>query len=871
MKKRFTRILSFFIAVVTVLSLVPAVAAAAEPAPDLIISNATELMNFNASLAKDDYAGKIVQLSANIDLNPGISVDEMKRSGADNAWIGTRIFKGTFDGNGHTISGLYCKSTTSGTGFFGQASGTIKNLTIKRSYIYATVDGVGGLVGTTISGTADTPSVLTIENCVVDTDIIALGDAAGIVGTMVNITNSTLNITNTAFAGSVTSTDSNDKAYIGGLLSRFNQSNAKINISGCAVTGIIDIGDSSIAGGFVGHCNKGTLKIQSSVFDGELRASGSYQDARLGGAIASIQGGTATVNNCAIFGSAVIASPVSGTNYSVGNLVTYMQDSFTYEVTNTLAAMDQNKNGKVLGAATLKGTATDGSISLDNTVYYVSDMVDCATISNVSTSAVAKTKSQVFGAPLFASNWTARAGKLPIPTSAEASYHKALAVENTPAAISVRTIGVQHRVGTPDANGNPTNDYRIVSVVSGYIGSEYEGKVGIGHQYTISYIGLDGGSVTETYYSTKGYYNIQSGGVTLNAKKDYNGDFFVTLLMQDVPVSLKNISISITPFVASDSTTKIAEGKEAKFTWQRGTYNVLFIGNSHTYSNNMPLEVFSGIANSVLGSGNVLVTSATQGSGSLTNHYAGTTKIREGVVIKDEINSGKYDCIVLQEKLVTPITSYNTYKTAVTNFVNSARAVNPHVKIVLYAVWGSQYRDWANTTADGTAKLEQAGYTFSTTPEKGVIDETVDMTYKLAAAAVKVAKELDLTVVHAGLAYLSAFNKDDEFKKVQSKTEKESYSLYNFDGYHPSFTGSYLAALTLFAAICEADPRLVTWQEGSGQSISIYNTYSKENADDGDGNSLGATCVIPVSYAKLMKDAAYEATYETAIPASYFA
>ena len=45
-------------------------------------------------------------------------------------------FKGTFEGNGHKITGIYINSEENYQGFFGQNKGTIKNLGIENGYIY---------------------------------------------------------------------------------------------------------------------------------------------------------------------------------------------------------------------------------------------------------------------------------------------------------------------------------------------------------------------------------------------------------------------------------------------------------------------------------------------------------------------------------------------------------------------------------------------------------------------------------------------------------------------------------------------------------------------------------------------------------------
>ena len=104
------------------------------------------------------------------------------------AWtpIGTNNlnYSGTFDGNGHTISGLYFQnSQTYGVGLFGYVAGTIRNVGVLDSY-FEGYSQVGGICGT-ISGNA------TIAYCSNAATVVAAssnsdGDAGGICGYMDN-------------------------------------------------------------------------------------------------------------------------------------------------------------------------------------------------------------------------------------------------------------------------------------------------------------------------------------------------------------------------------------------------------------------------------------------------------------------------------------------------------------------------------------------------------------------------------------------------------------------------------------------------------------------------------------------------------------
>jgi len=89
-------------------------------------------------------------------------------------------FMGTFDGDGHTVSGIRISSSTGYQGLFGYLSGaTVKNVTLANSTIIGR-DEVGGIVGYSFVGT--------FENCRVLSDVTIKANASsadyhgGIVG-----------------------------------------------------------------------------------------------------------------------------------------------------------------------------------------------------------------------------------------------------------------------------------------------------------------------------------------------------------------------------------------------------------------------------------------------------------------------------------------------------------------------------------------------------------------------------------------------------------------------------------------------------------------------------------------------------------------
>ena len=177
------------------------------------ISSAEDLLAFS-SMSKDlgYYSGKTVVLTNDIDLNPGW--DATSSTEPVNKWTPLVWFYGTFDGQGYTISGLYCKGKDT-AGFISNGSSTnIKNLTVKNSYFEG--QSYAGFV-TTIKGWT------TFENVYIDATVKSSASCAGgfsalylgRAGTMSSSKELTpsAKFTNCVFAGVVTA-----KTYAGGIL-----------------------------------------------------------------------------------------------------------------------------------------------------------------------------------------------------------------------------------------------------------------------------------------------------------------------------------------------------------------------------------------------------------------------------------------------------------------------------------------------------------------------------------------------------------------------------------------------------------------------------------------------------------------------------
>ncbi len=192
-------------------------------------------------------------LMADIDLNPNKWEDDGKGNitftdDSAEQWtpIGTRDepFTGTFNGNGHTISGIYINKPEEDTkGLFGIIEdSTIENLTVSGS-----ITGNGGLGGITCI----TKGKTTINNCHNLCNISGVISIGGITAGIQN--NGNVIINNCSNKGNLTSTG--DWANLGGIVGTTNgdkTSNKEITITNCYNEGIIK-GEGTAVGGILGE------------------------------------------------------------------------------------------------------------------------------------------------------------------------------------------------------------------------------------------------------------------------------------------------------------------------------------------------------------------------------------------------------------------------------------------------------------------------------------------------------------------------------------------------------------------------------------------------------------------------------------------
>ena len=280
MKKRF---LALLLVLTMVFSLMPAalaadtvdVAALPEYAADADISTGTaykisteeSLRAFAAAVKADDGNGTYAHAGVTLYLAGDIALTgTWTPVGSTATYVGD-FFAGTFDGCGHTISGLNVQGSKVNQGLFAAINkATIRNLNVSGTVSCGTKNYVGGIVGKVQAGT--------IENCSFSGSVTG-GYTGGIAGG--------LNSNNVTISGCVNAADVTGTTA-GGILGYWKTTAA---IQNCYNTGSVT--GSAKAGGIVGQLNKGTIENCYSIGDIGGKAS------QKGGIFAF---SSATVKNC---------------------------------------------------------------------------------------------------------------------------------------------------------------------------------------------------------------------------------------------------------------------------------------------------------------------------------------------------------------------------------------------------------------------------------------------------------------------------------------------------------------------------------------------------------------------------------------------
>lgn len=305
-----------------------------------LIFNENQLSQLNNFLNQE---GVYFKLMKDLDLTNWIAENNPSQG-----WVPVGVastpFKGDFNGNNHTISGLYInRPSIQGVGFFGEVNGAnIYNLSLTGSTITG-LDFVGGVVGngtgSTISGCDVTMNEIRTQNT----------DVGGIVGRAASSS-----ISECSYTGNIYATST--KA--GGIVGLSNT--GEVTISNCTATGGIYT-QNSRAGGMVGSVLATLTLSNCHAF---VALSGGQNGGEIGGIVGKLaDGASCTLSSCHHEGEIVNSGDYTGgvVGVSYGACIASMTDCSHFG-----NIMGNNYVGGIVGQIGLVGE------SEAEPVYYLS-------------------------------------------------------------------------------------------------------------------------------------------------------------------------------------------------------------------------------------------------------------------------------------------------------------------------------------------------------------------------------------------------------------------------------------------------------------------------------------------------------------------
>jgi hypothetical protein len=213
---------------------------------------------------------------------------------------------------------------------------------------------------------------------------------------------------------------------------------------------------------------------------------------------------------------------------------------------------------------------------------------------------------------------------------------------------------------------------------------------------------------------------------------------------------------------------------------------VLWIGNSYTAVNNLPLLTY----NLALSAGDTLIyDSNTPGGMTFNGHSTNAATLQK-------IALGDWDNVILQAQSQEPSFSPGQVASQTTPFARKldslVHAASPCAETVFYMTWGRKFGDASNC----------ANYppvcTFS------------GMTDRLRSSYKLMADENEALLAPVGMAWKKAWETD------------ATIDLWSSDNSHPSVAGSYLAACVFYTTLFKKTPVGLTYNAGLSGANALF-------------------------------------------------
>jgi hypothetical protein len=225
------------------------------------------------------------------------------------------------------------------------------------------------------------------------------------------------------------------------------------------------------------------------------------------------------------------------------------------------------------------------------------------------------------------------------------------------------------------------------------------------------------------------------------------------------------------------------------------TLSVLFIGNSYTSVNNLPLLV----KNLSTSAGKTLnIDSNMPGGYLMSSHLNDATTF-------SKISQGNWDYVILQEQSQIPTIDYYRYNDmypAMTDLKSVIEQYNPCAKIITYMTWGRRF---------GGQQCDPSGTYCSP-----VFANFNHMQDSLTSAYLEISEQLNIQCAPVGVTWQNILN-------------DTTLVLHSGDNSHPNIDGSYVAALTIFSSIWKQGTSGLTYTAGLSNQLAQYYQSKSDN------------------------------------------
>jgi len=233
-----------------------------------------------------------------------------------------------------------------------------------------------------------------------------------------------------------------------------------------------------------------------------------------------------------------------------------------------------------------------------------------------------------------------------------------------------------------------------------------------------------------------------------------------------------------------------------------GPMRVLFVGNSYTYVNDLPM-VIADLAAAAHEPRSFAPEVVLVGGATLEGHIAGRDAL-------PAIARGGWDAIVIQEQSTRPITDPDKMRRDVRTLADAAKKVN--AKLVLYETWA---RETAPATQDSLTHVYR-----------------------------KAASDVGATIAPVGEVW-SAFRAEEGSVPAGAHSR-----LFRDDGSHPSPIGTYVAATVLYETLYGKSP--------VGLPPITRNTFTQPSVGPAPNAPRDS---VPLAVARRIQDLASKAKY----------